>query len=67
MKLKQKNPPPSGSGLINFVNKSEPNYRAAQPQRVQQQVQIQMTVHAWKHTTGLPSRQMLLCHPMKAA
>jgi hypothetical protein len=36
MKLKQKNPPPSGSGLINFVNESKPNCRAGQ-QRVRKQ------------------------------
>ena len=32
-------------GSINLVNESEPNRRAAQPQRVQQQVQIQIAIH----------------------
>jgi hypothetical protein len=38
-RVETKNPPPSGSGLINFVNESEPDRRVAK-QRVQQQVQV---------------------------
>jgi hypothetical protein len=32
-------------GLINLVMQSEPNRRAAQQQRVQQQIQIQFAIH----------------------
>jgi hypothetical protein len=46
--VKTKNPPPSGSGLINFVNESKPDCRAGQ-QRVRKQ-QVQIHVHAGKLT-----------------
>jgi hypothetical protein len=36
--LKAKNPPPSGSGLINFVNESKPDRRAGQQHVRKQQV-----------------------------
>jgi hypothetical protein len=42
---KTKNPPPSGSGLINFVNESEPDCRAGQQRVRKQQVQIQIAIH----------------------
>jgi hypothetical protein len=41
--VKTKNPPPSGSGLINFVNESKPDRRAGQ-QRVRKQ-QVQVLIH----------------------
>jgi hypothetical protein len=41
--VKTKNPPPFGSGLINFVNASKPDCRAGQ-QRVRKQ-QVQIIVH----------------------
>jgi hypothetical protein len=44
--VKTKNPPPSGSGLINFVNESKPGCRAGQ-QRVRKQ-QVQVLIHACK-------------------
>jgi hypothetical protein len=44
--VKTKNPPPSGSGLINFVNESKPGCRAGQ-QRVRKQ-QVQVLIHAAK-------------------
>jgi hypothetical protein len=44
-----KTPPPGWRwGSINLVNESEPDRRAAQQQRVQQQIQIQITVHSEK-------------------
>jgi hypothetical protein len=46
--VKTKNPPPSGSGLINFVNESKPDCRAGQ-QRVRKQ-QVQVLIHALKIT-----------------
>jgi hypothetical protein len=46
--VKTKNPPPSGSGLINFVNESKPDCRAGQ-QRVRKQ-QVQVLIHANKLT-----------------
>jgi hypothetical protein len=56
---KQKTPPPVGQwGLIKLVNESEPDRRAAQPQRVQQQIQIQMAIHGHKITT--PPRRVKL-------
>jgi hypothetical protein len=54
-------------GSINLVTQSEPNRHAAQQQRVQQQIQIRITVHVQEDTTGLPSRQMFLRHPINAA
>jgi hypothetical protein len=42
--VKTKNPPPSGSGLIKFVNESKPGCRAGQ-QRVRKQ-QVQVVIHA---------------------
>jgi hypothetical protein len=39
-------------GSINLVNESEPYRRAAQQQRVQQQVQSQITLHAHNVTTA---------------
>jgi len=44
--VKTKNPPPSGSGLINLVNESKPGCRAGQ-QRVRKQ-QVQVMIHAPK-------------------
>jgi hypothetical protein len=44
--VKTKNPPPSGSGLIKFVNESKPGCRAGQ-QRVRKQ-QVQVLIHALK-------------------
>jgi hypothetical protein len=43
--LKTKNPPPSGSGLINFLNESKPRCRAGKQRAGQQQVQIQIAIH----------------------
>jgi hypothetical protein len=44
---KTKTPPPGlAMGFVKLVNKLEPNRRAAQQQRVQQQVQIQIVIHA---------------------
>jgi hypothetical protein len=49
--VKNKNPTAVWQwGSENFVNESEPDRRAAQPQRVKQQIQIQITVHAGKVT-----------------
>jgi hypothetical protein len=48
--VKTKNPPPSGSGLINFVNESNPYRRAGQQRVRKQQVQIQIAIHADKLT-----------------
>jgi hypothetical protein len=36
--VKTKNPPPTGSGLINFVNESKPDCRAGQQRVLKQQV-----------------------------
>jgi hypothetical protein len=36
--VKTKNPPPSGSGLIKFVNESKPDRRAGQQRVCKQQV-----------------------------
>jgi hypothetical protein len=44
--VKTKNPPPSGSGLINFVNESKPVCRAGQ-QCVRKQ-QVQVLIHVGK-------------------
>jgi len=44
--VKNKNPTAVWQwGSINLVNESEPDRRAAQPQRVWQQVQIQIAIH----------------------
>jgi len=48
--VKTKNPPPFRRWVDKFANKSEPDRRAAQQQRVQQQVQIQITIHAMNLT-----------------
>jgi hypothetical protein len=45
--VKSKNPTAGWQwGSINLVNKSEPDRRATQQQRIQQQIQIQIAVHA---------------------
>jgi len=44
--VKTKNPPPVGSGLINFANESKPDCRAGQ-QRVRKQ-QVQVAIHVVK-------------------
>jgi hypothetical protein len=47
--VKNKNPTAIWQwGSINLVNESEPDRRAAQQQRVQQQAQIQITIHDCK-------------------
>ena len=46
-------------GSINLVNESEPDRRAAQPQRVQQQVQIQIAIH-WRNNNRLVSAGQIL-------
>jgi hypothetical protein len=53
--VKTKKPPPSGSGLINFVNESKPDCRAGQ-QRVRKQ-QVQIAIHASKLVLYAPLRQ----------
>jgi hypothetical protein len=40
--VKTKNPPPSGSGLINFVNESKPGRRAGKQRVCKQQVQVEI-------------------------
>jgi len=53
--LKYKNPTAVGQwGSLNLVNESEPDRRAAK-QRVQQQVQIQIAIHAGK-LAAIPDR-----------
>jgi len=53
------------------VNESEPNRRAAQPQRVQQQVQIQIAIHNGKITKSISAvnakRQQVLNLPLTRA
>jgi hypothetical protein len=45
--VKNKNPTAVWQwGSLNLVNESEPYRRAAQQQRVQQQIQIQIAIHA---------------------
>ena len=45
--VKNKNPTAGWQwGSINFVNKSEPDRHATQQQRIKQQIQIQIAVHA---------------------
>jgi hypothetical protein len=49
-------------GSINFVTQSEPDRRAAQPPRIQQQVQIQITIHDGKVTiTSGHVKWFLIC------
>jgi hypothetical protein len=56
---KTKTPPPVWQwGSIKLVNESEPDRRAAQQQRVQQQVQIQMAIHG--HKIPIPPRRVKL-------
>ena len=44
--IKNKNPTSVWQwGSINLVNESEPDHRATQQQRIQQQIQIQIAVH----------------------
>jgi len=61
--LKTKNPTAVWQwGSINFVTQSEPDRRAAQPPRVQQQVQIQITIHDGKVTiTSGHVKWFLIC------
>jgi len=49
--VKNKNPTAGWQwGPIKLVNQSEPDRRAAQQQRVQQQIQIQIAIHSRKLT-----------------
>jgi hypothetical protein len=63
--VKTKNPPPSGSGLINFVNESKPDCRAGQ-QRVRKQ-QVQVLIHALKIKAIYVCVKYLLVHQINAA
>jgi len=61
---KQKTPPPVWQwGLLKLLNKSEPDRRAAQPQRVQQQ--IQMAIH--DHKIPTPPRRVKLIFTLASA
>jgi hypothetical protein len=50
--VKTKNPPPPGSGLINLVNESKPDCRAAKKQRpaLRDKQQVQVLIHEAKLT-----------------
>jgi hypothetical protein len=63
--VKTKNPPPSGSGLIKFVNESKPDCHAGQ-QRVRKQ-QVQVLFHALKIKAICVCVKYLLVQPMNAA
>src|SRR5208282_2553521 len=58
--VKNKNPTAVWQwGSINLVNESEPDRRATQPQRVQQQVQIQIAIHNRQDSNHTRRRQMV--------
>jgi hypothetical protein len=53
--VKTKNPPPSGSGLINFANESKPDRHAGQQRVRKQQIQIQnISLHDVRLAGGAP-------------
>jgi hypothetical protein len=63
---KTKTPPPVWQwGLIKLLNESEPDRNAAQPQRVQQQIQIQMAIHG--HKIHTPPRWVKLIFTLASA
>jgi hypothetical protein len=62
--VKTKNPLPSGSGLINFVNESKPGCRAGQQRDRKQQVQV--LIHTLKIKAICVRVKYLLVQPINA-